>query len=82
MPPPLGTGRLDLTYAPAAPFEASVVAAAAAAKLIASQAIDCADSESGVDVRPREWSRESDTCSLGDLVRDAEPTAAEYIHAS
>lgn len=79
----LGTGKLDLTCARGAPFEVSaVVVAAAAARLIANRAIDCVDSGSSVDVRPKESSRESDTCSLDDLARDAEPTAVECIHAS
>lgn len=79
--PMLGTGMLDLTCAREAPFEVFAVVVAAA-KLIASLAIDCVDNGSSVDVQPKELSRESDTCSLGDLARDAEPTAAECIHVS
>lgn len=82
LPPTLGIEMLDLTCAQEAPFEVSAVVVVAAAMLIASLAIDCVDNGSSVDVRPKEWSRESDTCSLDDLVHDAEPTAAECIHVS
>lgn len=78
----LETGMLDLTCAREEPFEVFAVVVAAAVMLIASLAIDCVDNGSSVDVQPKESSQESDTCSLDELARDAEPTAAECIHAS